>query len=73
MTRHESGEAARSSKLSQLLFPAKFNCSFCKIIDYEVYLERGHLLSNIGSGGLGLKIFVARRQRGPTHNYKAII
>jgi hypothetical protein len=25
------------------------------------------------SGGLGLKILVARRQRGPTHNYKAII
>jgi hypothetical protein len=25
------------------------------------------------SGRLGLKILVARRQRGPTHNYKAII
>jgi hypothetical protein len=25
------------------------------------------------SAGLGLKILVARRQRGPTHNYKAII
>jgi hypothetical protein len=25
------------------------------------------------SVGLGLKILVARRQRGPTHNYKAII
>jgi hypothetical protein len=27
----------------------------------------------ITSGGLGLKILVARRQRGPTHNYMAII
>jgi hypothetical protein len=27
----------------------------------------------VPSGGLGLKILVARRQRGPTHNYKAII
>jgi hypothetical protein len=27
----------------------------------------------VNSGGLGLKILVARRQRGPTHNYKAII
>jgi hypothetical protein len=27
----------------------------------------------VTSGGLGLKILVARRQRGPTHNYKAII
>jgi hypothetical protein len=56
-----------------LLFPTGQSCflqksSLCNIVQ----LDRPGLLL-LQPGGLGLKILVAKRQRGPTHNYKAII